>query len=62
MNYTTYTLGDLLSLPDETIRRNAMSILKQLQRGAPEAEIEICDECGQGVHCAAHETEIDLQG
>jgi len=29
---TEYTLGELLGSEDETIRRNAMSILKQLQR------------------------------
>lgn len=33
MDYTNYTLGMLLSSSDETIRRNATSILKQLQRG-----------------------------
>ena len=32
MNYTALTLGELLSSTDETIRRNATSILKQLQR------------------------------
>jgi len=29
---TQITLGELLGFPDEIIRRNAMSILKQLQR------------------------------
>lgn len=32
MNYTNITLGELLTSTNETIRRNAMSILKQLQR------------------------------
>lgn len=31
MNYATVTLGALLSAKDETIRRNAMAILKKLQ-------------------------------
>ena len=30
MNYTKLTLGELLSSEDETIKRNAISILKQL--------------------------------
>jgi hypothetical protein len=32
MDYTKTTLGELLSHENETIRRNATSILKQLQR------------------------------
>jgi len=32
MNFTHYTLGEALSNPNETIKRNAMSILKQLQK------------------------------
>ena len=32
MNYTTLTLGDLLSSHNETIKRNAVSILKTLQK------------------------------
>jgi len=32
MDYSTLTLGELLSHANETIRRNAMSILKTLQR------------------------------
>jgi hypothetical protein len=32
MDYTKTTLGELLSYENETIRRNATSILKQLQR------------------------------
>jgi len=31
-NYSEITLGELLSSPDETIKRNAISILKQLQK------------------------------
>ena len=31
-DYTKITLGNLLSSANETIRRNAVSILKQLQR------------------------------
>lgn len=32
MNHTKLTLGELLSHTNETIRRNAISILKTLQR------------------------------
>ena len=32
MNYTKITLGELLSHANETIKRNAMSILKTLQK------------------------------
>lgn len=32
MDYTKIGLGELLSIDDETIKRNAISILKQLQR------------------------------
>ena len=32
MTYTNLTLGELLSSDNETIKRNAVSILKQLQR------------------------------
>lgn len=44
MNYTKLTLGELLSSKNEIIRRNAVSILKQLQaqKGTPNKE---CAEC-----------------
>lgn len=32
MNFATITLGELLSSHNETIKRNAFSILKQLQK------------------------------
>jgi hypothetical protein len=32
MDYTKYTLGELLTHTNETIKRNAMSILKTLQK------------------------------
>ena len=32
MNFTHYTLGEALSSRNETIKRNALSILKQLQK------------------------------
>jgi hypothetical protein len=32
MNHTTLTLGELLTHSNETIKRNAMSILKTLQK------------------------------
>lgn len=37
MNYTRLTLGELLSSANDTIKRNALSILKQLQRAHSEA-------------------------
>lgn len=33
MDYSKITLGELLSSNNETIRRNAISILKEMQRG-----------------------------
>lgn len=33
MDYTKLTLGELLTHTNETIKRNAMSILKTLQKG-----------------------------
>lgn len=57
MDYTTYTLGTFLSSTNETIRRNAMSILKELQRGAPEAHtdhIHERDKHGQCVECGRY--------
>ena len=32
MDYTKYTLGELLTHTNDTIKRNAMSILKTLQK------------------------------
>ena len=40
MDYTKITLGELLSNENETIRRNATSILKQLQRRKLEVKSE----------------------
>lgn len=40
MNYTTITLGELLTHSNETIKRNAMSILKTLQKIAYDEEQE----------------------
>lgn len=55
MNFTHYTLGEALSNPNETIKRNAMSILKQLQKeyahpceicgGIRDCEARICNNC-----------------
>lgn len=42
MDYSKKTLGELISSTDETIRRNAMSILKQLQKN----ELEIKEDSG----------------
>ena len=35
MDYTKITLGELLSYKNDTIRRNAVSILKQIQKNEP---------------------------
>ena len=44
MNYSNITLGELLSSENETIKRNAMSILKQLQRLSTKgAKDEYCE-------------------
>lgn len=43
MDYSTITLGTLLSHANETIRRNAMSILKQLQRSTLKKKCLYCD-------------------
>ena len=32
MNFSKITLGELLSLPNQTLKRNALSILKTFQR------------------------------
>lgn len=37
-NITNITLGQLLTVKNETIRRNAISILKQLQAGTDTME------------------------
>jgi hypothetical protein len=41
MNYTSITLGELLSNENETIKRNAISILKQLQKRKENDEMPI---------------------
>jgi len=38
MNYTSITLGELLSSDNETIKRHAVGILKQLQRERTEQD------------------------
>ena len=40
MDYTKITLGECLSSNNETVKRNAMSILKQLQK-----QDAICEHC-----------------
>lgn len=44
MDYSKLTLGELLSSQDETIKRNATSILKQLQRNAGD-DRGYCNRC-----------------
>jgi len=50
MDYSKITLGELLSSDNETIKRNAISVLKQLQNNActkefNEKEICYCPKC-----------------
>lgn len=64
MNYTKITLGEFLSHPDETIKRNATSILKQLQN---KKNNDTCKECGEDMYGTVrihHHTEhgIDVTG
>lgn len=43
MNYSKITLGELLSSENDTIKRNAVSVLKQLQK-----RLE-CPKCGNKI-------------
>lgn len=43
MNYSTLTLGELLSSENETIKRNAVSILRVLQKKRKEFGLEMSD-------------------
>jgi len=52
MDYSKITLGELLSSENETIKRNAVGILKKLQRGKKcgcgriiEITQDYCEEC-----------------
>lgn len=45
MNYTSITLGELLSSENETIKRNAVSILKVLQKVT--LYTYYCSNCGE---------------
>jgi hypothetical protein len=47
MNYTSITLGELLSSENETIKRNAISILKVLQKTRDERKPHKCVNCGE---------------
>lgn len=53
MDFTKITLGELLSHPNETIKRNAISILKTLQALFPKKKTKVhicyCDESGLSV-------------
>lgn len=44
MDYTKTTLGELLSSFNKTIKRNATSILKQLQKEKPKITL-VCEQC-----------------
>ena len=39
MNYTSLTLGELLSSDNPAIKRNAVGILKQLQKDKPQTDL-----------------------
>ena len=45
MDYSKMTLGELLSHQNETIRRNAVSILKRLQSKIAQHDTYMCPEC-----------------
>ena len=45
-NYSLITLGELLSSENETIKRNAVSILKEIYRTTAK-ENKTCYSCGQ---------------
>lgn len=45
MDYSKITLGEMLSNTNETIRRNALSILKTYQRAEKKDTIP-CEQCG----------------
>jgi len=49
MIYTNLTLGELLSSDNETIKRNAVSILKQLQKKEVYS-IGSCPKCGENTN------------
>ena len=58
MLHTDKTLGQLLESVNDTVRRNAMSILKQLQR---KKDDNVCRYCGDNMYGEIrvhHHTEI----
>lgn len=62
MNHSKTTLGELLSHSNETIKRNAMSILKTLQKNPADDK---CAHCGEDMYTtirAHHHTEINDKG
>lgn len=63
IDFTSITLGSLLSHANETIRRNAMSILKQLQRDAVDSqECAVCHRILPHGEDEACEMNIENQG
>lgn len=61
MDYSKMTLGELLSNQDDTIKRNAMSILKLLQRGNEQTiSVDLspvaCERCGGKVEVTYRRT------
>ncbi len=62
MNYTKITLGELLSHANETIKRNAISILKQLQNKKHNDKCKYCGEDMYGTIRIHHHTEKDENG
>lgn len=58
-DYTTATLGELLTSKDEVITRNSMSILKRLMQAVQKRKeqetsvVYVCDECKEVEHWTA---------
>ncbi len=62
MNYTEIKLGELLSHTNEIIKRNAMSILKTLQKSVDSADICEMAHDKTVYDCAHLEYEVDCTG
>ena len=58
MDYSKKTLGEMLSSANDTIKRNAVSILKQLQRKKDESVCAYCGDEMYGTIRIHHHTEI----
>lgn len=58
MDYSKKTLGELLSHANDIIKRNAISILKQLQRKKDDGVCAYCGDEMYGTIRVHHHTEI----